>query len=85
MSRSPIKYKIHGLDSVQGVIRSANNNVFYDTLEEAIEQAKIYLANPRNDNCSGYVIMKTHTIIKRAQAPIERFEVGADDVIYEVG
>lgn len=76
-----IKYKIHGIDSVTGESRSANNNVFYDTLEEAVAQCRTYLARP--SNCSGFVIMKTAAVVKPVEAPIKVFHLDADDYFSE--
>ena len=67
--RDLIKYKIHSISSVGGLARSANNNVFYDTYEEALEMVESYM---RRDKCSpGFVITKTFAIIQPVAAPIK--------------
>lgn len=70
--RNAVKYKIHAINSVNGVGRSANNNVFYDTFQEAETKVHEYLAK---GDCQGFVIMRTIAIYKQQQAPITTYVV----------
>lgn len=62
-------WKLHGIDSVTGKSRSANNSTFYDTYEEALAAAKTYCSRA-NQPCPGIVIYKAHTFVAPAK-PIE--------------
>lgn len=77
-----IKYKIHGVPSVAGESHSANNNVFYDTLDEAIDKCCSYMSKT-NAPARGFVIMKTCAVIKPVEAPVKVFHLGADDEFFE--
>lgn len=68
-----VKYKIHAITSVNGLGRSVNNNVFYDTFAEAEEKCHEYLL--KDPRCDGFVIMKTCAIIKRQIAPTTTYMV----------
>ncbi len=66
--QSLVKYKIHGINSVGGVTRSSNNNIFYDSYKQAHEQCMEYMRRPGS---VGFVIMKTCAIIRAATPPLE--------------
>lgn len=61
------KFKIHSLDSLTGITRSANNNVFYNTYEDALKQVHSYM---RHTPSADFVIMKTYAVFQHARAPI---------------
>jgi hypothetical protein len=61
------KFKIHGIDSVTGASRSANNNKFYDSYDEAETAARKCVAQ---DRCSGIVIFQAIALIEAASPPI---------------
>lgn len=65
-----LMYKIHCLNVAQGLSRSANNDTFYETYEEALEQARSYVDAPGCRNNS-MVIYKAHVLVRPAQAPVE--------------
>ena len=69
-NRSVIKFKIHGTASVIGSARSANNNVFYDTFEEAHAKCLEYMRKS-DAPVDGFVIMTTCAIIRPVHAPVE--------------
>jgi len=64
-----VKYKLHGIDTVDGSRHSANNKKFYDTYDEALTQAKSYVSRQSNP-CNGIVIFKAITLVEPACAPI---------------
>jgi len=80
--RDAVKFKIHAITSVNGVGRSANNNVFYDTFEQAEAKCQEYLR--KDTGCEGFVIMTTCAIIKRQVAPTSTFLVRESGMIEEV-
>ena len=76
-----VKYKIHAVTSVNGEGRSANNNKFYDTYEDAEAQVQQYL---RKNEGVGFVIMKTVSIFMPIRAPIATYMVRDSGLIEEV-
>jgi putative cell wall-binding protein len=69
LHRNLVKYKIHATSSVLGDSRSANNEKFYDTYEEALKKATEYAS--KGSNPADMIIMKTHTIVERERAPVK--------------
>jgi len=78
-----VKYKIHSLTSVGGVAKSANNNVFYNSYEEAADKCREYLRQP--SSCDGYVIMKTCAVIERASTPVAEYILVDGGIEHEEG
>jgi hypothetical protein len=72
--KDAVKYKIHAVNSVNGVGRSANNNVFYDTYAEAYDRCMQYMAKGEVQ-CGGFVIMKTCAIFRFNTPPISVYAV----------
>ncbi|KKL50808.1 hypothetical protein LCGC14_2301770 [marine sediment metagenome] len=64
-----LMYKIHCLNVAQGLSRSANNDTFYETYEQALEQARSYVDHDRSSD--SMVIYKAHVLVRPAQAPVE--------------
>lgn len=81
--RNAVRYKIHAVNSVNGVGRSANNNVFYETYEEAEARVQEYLSRGETSH-GGFVIMKTIAIFKPIQAPIATYMVRDSGLIEEL-
>ncbi len=74
--RIRLMYKIHCLNVAQGLSRSANNDTFYETYDQALEQARGYVeCNGGNDQM---VIYKAHVLIRSAQAPVEVLSINRD-------
>lgn len=71
-----LMYKIHGLRTANGVCRSAGNDKFYETEDEAVEAARGYVAQ---DNCDdSMVVYKAHVLIRRSHPPIEVLSISLD-------
>ena len=75
---SAIKYKIHSYNSAVGVSKSANNNVFYDTYEQAYLKVLDYM---RIDSRVGYVIMKTCAVIVPETPPVAHYVLADDEMV----
>ena len=83
MLESLVKYKIHGINSVSGAGRSANNNVFYDTYEAAYEKCLQYMRSSNSPD-NGFVIMKTCAIVKHNEPPVSTYVVRDSGQIKEI-
>jgi len=57
------KFKLHGLQNVLGNTSSTANRTFYDTYEEAYEQAKKYVSRG-SDPAPGIVIFKAIAVVE---------------------
>ena len=55
-------WKLHGIDSVTGKSRSANNATFYNSYEEALAAAQSYVGRD-NKPCPGIVIFKAYSLV----------------------
>jgi len=68
-----LMYKIHGLNTAQGMARSANNDTFYETYEQALEQARSYVDRGESGSFAqdSMVIYKAHVLVRPARAPVE--------------
>lgn len=67
-----LMYKIHGLNTAMGLSRSANNDTFYETYAQALEQARHYVDSKIGNDAM--VIYKAHVLVRRIppkQAPVE--------------
>ncbi len=73
MRRMQIKlmYKIHCIDTAMGMCRSAGNDRFYETEDEALERARGYVESATNSYGRAMVVYKAHVLIRRAQPPVE--------------
>lgn len=71
-----MQYKIHGMNMAQGTCHSAGNQVFYETLDEAIERAKTYVR--RQGNEEDMVIYKAIVVVRKEQPPVEVLRVAED-------
>ncbi len=72
-----LMYKIHGMKTANGVCQSAGNDVFYETLDEALERARTYVE--RGGWYSGQdsmVIYKAHVLVRRSHPPVEVLSIG---------
>lgn len=69
MLKIKLMYKIHGLNTSQGMSRSAGNDTFYETEEEALEMARSYVARPGGND--SMVIYKAHVLICPSHPPVE--------------
>ena len=80
MKRVQIKqmYKIHCIDVGLGLCRSAGNDTFYETEEEAIERARGYVENATTYSGRGMVIYKAHVLIQRRKPPVEILSINRD-------
>ncbi len=72
-------YKIHGLDTVNGLATSANTKKFYETHDEAVTAAK-QCCN-KKEPPSGIVIFKAVTVVRPVHAPVEVVDVETGEVI----
>lgn len=64
------RYKLHGIDTVNGVSNSSNVCKFYETLEEAQQVAESYCARAYKP-CDGIVIFKAVQLVRPVGRPIE--------------
>lgn len=62
-------WKLHGIDSVTGKSRSANNATFYESYDEALAAAKTYCSRGNNP-CPGIVIFKAYQLVTPVAAPV---------------
>ncbi len=79
MSRIRIKlmYKIHGIDTANGMCRSAGNDTFYETYDEALERARSYVDKGgwyNRTQCS-MVIYKAHVLVRASHPPVEILQI----------
>jgi len=71
-----LMYKIHGLSTANGMCRSAGNDTFYETLDEALERARSYV-----DKGGWYggqdsmVIYKAHVLVRPSHPPVEILQI----------
>lgn len=72
-------YKIHGLDTVNGLANSANTRKFYETHEEAVAAAK-NCCN-KKDPPSGIVVFKAVTLVRPVHAPVEVIDVETGETL----
>ena len=74
MPQLKARFKIHGLDSVDGLTNTSNTNKFYETYAEAHEMAERCLA--RTDRkCTGIVIFRAIAVIKPEHPPTKTYYV----------
>ena len=78
-----LMYKIHCLNVAQGLSRSANNDTFYETYEQALEQARHYVDSKIGND--SMVIYKAHVLVRPAQAPVEVLSISKDGVTLPFG
>ena len=64
-----LMYKIHSLVTAQEMSRSAGNDTFYETYDEALEQARSYVT--RSESSTMMVIYKAHVLIRAEHPPVE--------------
>ena len=69
MKRIRKMYKIHHHSVAYGWGKSAGNDVFYETEEEAIEMASSYCNPPHT--ATGMVIYKAYLLIRPSKPPVE--------------
>ncbi len=69
-----LMYKIHGLNTANGLSRSAGNDTFYETEDAALEAARSYVA--RGSCSDSMVIYKAHVLVRRSHPPMEVLSVG---------
>ncbi len=71
-----LMFKIHGLNTAQGMSRSAGNDTFYDTEEQALTAARSYVSLL---GCrDSMVIYKAHVLVRRSHPPIEVLSISHD-------
>ena len=79
VTRIKLMYKIHGLRTANGMCRSAGNDTFYETYDEALERARSYVDKrgwyPGQD---AMVIYKAHVLVRPSCPPIEILSIGHD-------
>ena len=63
-----VKYKLHGCDTVDGLVRSAETKHFYDSYEEAIEKARELMG--RSTAPAGMYVFKAIAYVEREIPPI---------------
>lgn len=79
MMRIRLMYKIHNARVARGVSRSAGNDTFYETEEEALEAARGYVSQ---DHCrDSMVIYKAHVVVQRSHPPVEILSIQHDGEI----
>ncbi len=68
-----LMYKIHGLSTANGMCRSAGNDTFYETYDEALERARSYVEKGGwyKSGQDAMVIYKAHVLIRPSHPPIE--------------
>ena len=76
MLKIKLMYKIHALNTANGMCRSAGNDTFYETEEEALEMARSYVKRGSSD--VSMVIYKAHVLVRPTQAPIEIMSIEHD-------
>jgi hypothetical protein len=81
MNRIRYMYKIHSVNTAQGTGRSACNNTFYETEQEAINAAhRCVQGDPA---CDGIVVYKAIRLIQRVSPPISSRVIRHDGTISE--
>ena len=75
----PVKYmyKIHALNVSNGISRSLGNDTFYETYEEALEQARHYVTR-HGTNRTAMVIYKAQVLVRREppmEPPVEVLDI----------
>ncbi|KKN65465.1 hypothetical protein LCGC14_0481850 [marine sediment metagenome] len=76
MRRLRLMYKIHGLNTARGMARSAGNDTFYETEEQALTAARSYVSLP---SChDAMVIYKAHVLVRRSHPPVEVLSISHD-------
>lgn len=66
---APYKYKVHSARSPLGTAKPTSSNAYYDTLEEAQEQAEKCIQNWDKDH-EGCIIYKAVQFVRRAETPV---------------
>ena len=81
--RIKLVYKIHGLNTANGMSRSAGNDTFYETYDEALRAAQSYVGCP---TCTeAMIIYKAHVLVRRSRPPIEIRTITKDGVVLQLG
>lgn len=62
-------YKIHCLNVANGISRSAGNDTFYATEEQALEQARQYVNYDHGNN--EMIVYRAAFLVRRIEAPVE--------------
>ncbi len=62
-------YKLHGVDTVEGLVRSANTSKFYETYGDALDAAKALVSRASNPP-SGIVIFQSIAVVHLETPPI---------------
>ncbi len=85
MMRIKLMYKIHGLNTANGMSNSAGNDTFYETEEEALNMARSYVE--RGGWYKGHdsmVVYKAHVLVRRHEAPVEVLTVESDGEVLDL-
>jgi hypothetical protein len=69
MRKPRFMYKIHCFTVADGMSKSAGNNTFYETYEEAVDAARSYCADGYSND--DYVIYKAVARVKATYPPVE--------------
>ncbi len=62
-------YKIHVINTANGLSRSAGNDTFYETEEEALQRAQDYVGQTVKN--LEMVVYKAEYVVRRVHAPVE--------------
>lgn len=75
-----LMYKIHCLNVAKGISHSAGNDTFYETYDEALEQARSYVTQHRRGsaNQDSMVIYKAHVLVRPHKPPVEVLSISKD-------
>lgn len=78
-SKIKLMFKIHGLNTAMGMCRSAGNDTFYETEDEALTAARSYVA--RAGCTEAMCVYKAHVLVRKSQPPVEILSIEHDGEI----
>ena len=76
-----LMYKIHALNTSMGMTRSAGNDTFYETEDEALAAARSYVG--RAHGADSMCIYKAWVLIRKTDPPIEVLTLEHDGEILD--